>query len=161
MSKRLYRSRTDRVIWGVCGGLAKYFNIDPVIVRIIAVLLIFVNGLGLLAYIIMAIVVPLESSAASEPKEVIKENVEEMKETAVGLGKELQSKFAKEGEEESKVESRFHPGWVVLGIVLIVAGALILLANFNFFWWFQWYYVWTGILVAVGVLLIVAASRKK
>ena len=39
MEKRLYRSRDDRMIWGVCGGLAQYFNIDPTIVRIIAVLL--------------------------------------------------------------------------------------------------------------------------
>jgi phage shock protein C len=46
MEKRLYRSRTDRVIWGVCGGLAKYFDIDPTIVRVIAVLLIFANGWG-------------------------------------------------------------------------------------------------------------------
>jgi len=61
MKKRLYRSRSDRMIWGVCGGLAEYFNIDPTIVRIIAVLLIFANGLGILAYLLMAIVVPLES----------------------------------------------------------------------------------------------------
>lgn len=49
------------MIWGVCGGLAEYFNIDPTVVRIIAVLLIFANGLGILAYLLMAIVVPLES----------------------------------------------------------------------------------------------------
>jgi len=62
MAKKLYRSRTDRMIWGVCGGLAKYFDMDPVIVRVIAVVSIFVTGLGILAYIIMAIVVPLEDS---------------------------------------------------------------------------------------------------
>src|SRR5215207_6539618 len=39
--RRLYRSRSDRVIWGVCGGLARYFNIDPVIVRVAAVALVF------------------------------------------------------------------------------------------------------------------------
>lgn len=62
MKKRLHRSRTDRMIWGVCGGLAEYFNADPTIVRLIAVLLIFLNGLGILAYLIMAIIVPLEGS---------------------------------------------------------------------------------------------------
>ncbi len=61
MAKRLYRSRTDRMIWGVCGGLAKYFDIDPTIIRVIAIVSIFFTGLGLLAYIVMAIVVPLES----------------------------------------------------------------------------------------------------
>ena len=61
MANKLYRSKTDRVIRGVCGGLAKYFNIDPVIVRIIAVASIFVGTLGIWIYIIMALVVPTES----------------------------------------------------------------------------------------------------
>ena len=62
MAKKLYRSRTDRKISGVCGGLAKYFDIDPVIVRVIAVVSIFVTGVSIIAYIVMAIVVPLENS---------------------------------------------------------------------------------------------------
>ncbi len=61
MAKKLYRSRTDRKIWGVCGGLAKYFDIDPTIVRIIAILTLFIGTLGIWAYIIMALVVPEES----------------------------------------------------------------------------------------------------
>uniref|UniRef100_UPI0039789049 PspC domain-containing protein n=1 Tax=Salmonella sp. SAL4431 TaxID=3159886 RepID=UPI0039789049 len=51
MTKRLYRSRKNRMIAGICGGLAEYFNIDPVIVRVIAVLLLLPGGLpGLLPY---------------------------------------------------------------------------------------------------------------
>ena len=61
MAKKLYRSRTDRKIWGVCGGLAKYFNIDPTLMRIIAVASLFVGSLGFWIYIIMTIVVPVES----------------------------------------------------------------------------------------------------
>ena len=64
MTKKLYRSRTDRVIWGVCGGLAKYFDMDPIIVRVVAVVSVFVSGLGIIAYIVMATVVPLEDSEA-------------------------------------------------------------------------------------------------
>jgi len=60
MANRFYRSRSDRVIFGVCGGLAKYFNIDPVIVRILAVASLFVGSLGFWVYIIMAIIVPAE-----------------------------------------------------------------------------------------------------
>jgi phage shock protein C len=59
--KRLYRSRTERRIWGVCGGLAGYLDIDPAIVRVIAVISIFFSGLGILAYILMTIVIPLEN----------------------------------------------------------------------------------------------------
>lgn len=57
--KRLYRSRKDRMIAGVCGGIAEYFNIDPVIVRVIAVLLLFPGGLpGLVPYLVLWIIVP-------------------------------------------------------------------------------------------------------
>ncbi len=63
MEKRLYRSRNDRMLAGVCGGLAKYFNLDPVLVRVLTVLAFFVSFfMALLAYIIMAVVVPLEDS---------------------------------------------------------------------------------------------------
>ena len=56
--KRLYRSPDSRVLAGVCGGLGAYFKMDPVIVRIIFVLLFFANGVGLLAYLILWIAVP-------------------------------------------------------------------------------------------------------
>lgn len=58
--KKLYRSRTDRKIAGICGGLGEYFGIDPTLVRLLFVLgLVFVGG-TLLAYIILAIVIPQE-----------------------------------------------------------------------------------------------------
>ncbi len=61
MARKLYRSRTDRKIWGVCGGLAKYFDMDPTIVRVIFVASLLCGTLGLWVYIIMAIIVPQKS----------------------------------------------------------------------------------------------------
>ena len=61
MARKFYRSRTDRKIWGVCGGLAKYFDMDPTIVRVIFVASLLCGSLGLWVYIIMAIIVPQES----------------------------------------------------------------------------------------------------
>ena len=58
--KRLYRSRTDRKIAGVCGGLAAYLGIDPVIPRIIWVVFALAAGTGILAYLICWLVIPLE-----------------------------------------------------------------------------------------------------
>ena len=58
--KKLYRSRKNRMIGGVCGGIAEYFNIDPVIVRVIAVAFFFMGGSAVLAYFIGLIVVPNE-----------------------------------------------------------------------------------------------------
>lgn len=58
MTKRLYRSTKDVKICGVCGGIAEYFDIDPTIVRLIAVAMIFGEGSGLLAYIVGAFIIP-------------------------------------------------------------------------------------------------------
>jgi len=56
--KRLYRSRENRQIAGVCGGLAEYFNLDVTLVRLIFLGMFLLGGPGLLIYIIMAVVVP-------------------------------------------------------------------------------------------------------
>ena len=56
--KRLYRSRSSRMLGGVCGGIAEYFNIDPTLVRLGVVALSLAAGGGLLAYIIAAIIIP-------------------------------------------------------------------------------------------------------
>lgn len=60
MEKKLYRSRTDKKICGVCGGLAKYMDMDVSILRIITLILILFAGGGLLAYLICALVIPQE-----------------------------------------------------------------------------------------------------
>ena len=60
MEKKLYRSRTDKKICGVCGGLAKYLGVDTTIVRLILVLCVLFAGVGLLAYLIAALVIPEE-----------------------------------------------------------------------------------------------------
>lgn len=57
-SKKLYRSRRERLVCGVCGGVAEYFNIDPTIVRLAFLLFVFCAGSGVLAYIIAAIIMP-------------------------------------------------------------------------------------------------------
>lgn len=68
MAKRLYRSQKDKVIAGVCGGIAEYFNIDPVIVRVIAFLLLLPGGLpGIVPYIALWVIVPKKP----DPKGVI------------------------------------------------------------------------------------------
>lgn len=56
--KRLYRSKKDRILGGVCGGIAEYFNLDPVLVRLLWVFFACVAGTGVLAYIIAWIIIP-------------------------------------------------------------------------------------------------------
>lgn len=61
MDKKLYKSKTDRKVCGVCGGIAEYFNMDPTIIRVLFLLLIIFAGGGLLAYIICALIMPEEA----------------------------------------------------------------------------------------------------
>ena len=54
--KKLYRSRTDKKLCGVCGGFAEYFEIDPTILRILLIIFVLCGGAGILAYIVAALV---------------------------------------------------------------------------------------------------------
>lgn len=56
--KRLYRSKTNHIIGGVCGGLGEYFNLDPVLIRLVWIILILFGGIGLLLYVIAWIIIP-------------------------------------------------------------------------------------------------------
>ncbi|ODA38816.1 PspC domain-containing protein [Desulfosporosinus sp. BG] len=61
MSKHLYRSSQNKQLGGVCGGLAEYLEIDPSLVRIAGILLLFVAGTGFLAYLVAWLVIPLDT----------------------------------------------------------------------------------------------------
>ena len=58
--RRLYRSRTERMLGGVCGGLGVYFTIDPTLIRVLFVVLALASGAGLIAYLLLLIIVPIE-----------------------------------------------------------------------------------------------------
>ena len=60
MKKRLYRSTSEKMVFGVCGGVAEYFETDPTIVRLAWVVFSLLGGSGILAYIIAAIVMPAQ-----------------------------------------------------------------------------------------------------
>lgn len=161
MEKRLYRSKTNKMIAGVCGGIAEYFQIDPTVVRLIAVLSIFLNGFGILAYIILMIVVPSQSSMATQPREAIRENVEEMKDSATRLGEDLRTSFPPGRSEAMEVPQARSRAISILGLVLIVFGAVFLAGSvFNISSWFNWSVLWPLILVAIGVLIIVGGKRR-
>ena len=59
MERKLMKSRTNKVIWGVCGGIGEYFNIDPTIIRLIWLAFTFFGGAGVLLYFIAGIIMPM------------------------------------------------------------------------------------------------------
>lgn len=158
MERRLYRSQTDRMIWGVCGGLAKYFDIDPTIVRVIMVLLIFANGLGFLAYIILAIVVPVEGPKPDTLESGRREDSEDIKtipEEPVNDQQSIQSGLTSETEQSAIVSRNRY----FLGFVLIIVGIFFLLGNLGGFWWWSWWFMWPLVIIAIGLLIIFTGRR--
>lgn len=68
MEKKLYRSRKNRILAGVCGGIGEYFNTDPTLIRILAIIILLAfNIMTIIAYIIMAIIIPLEPIPHTTP----------------------------------------------------------------------------------------------
>ncbi len=138
--KRLYRSSRNRVLAGVCGGIGEYVGIDPVIVRIIAVVLVFWGGSGLLAYVLAAIIIPLEPTSAASAEA---------------------SAATPEAASVQAAPARPGQGLLFAGILLTVLGVMFLLRNLAFtfpgFYWFHryvWHNFWPGLLIALGLFLI-------
>jgi phage shock protein PspC (stress-responsive transcriptional regulator) len=139
MGKRLYRSRTDKVFGGVCGGLANYFNIDVVIVRIIFVASALVWGLSFILYLVLWVAVPPEPVKFEISPEVTSFSSEEEK-----TGSEpVKSKKSRE----------------IFAIVLIVLGIFITLDNM--FVWFTGRLYFPIILILLGLLILLYSGRKE
>ncbi len=155
---RLTKSATDRVIDGVCGGIAEYFSVDPVIIRLIFVALVFINGIGILLYIILAIITPKAERVDQLPKDTIQENVQEMGDRLKEAGEKLGSTLSRESKQGA------HARW--LGLFLILLGVYFLLNTFNMlrwfnnmFWWFDMDIFWPLVLIFIGLWLIIARLR--
>jgi len=100
MSKRLFRSKDDRVIAGVCGGIAQYLGIDPTIIRIIFVLIFLTEGFGLMLYLILWVVVPEEDSVAKDSGEVMKENAQDIKENVRKATRDIKTEVKSDTKKE-------------------------------------------------------------
>jgi phage shock protein PspC (stress-responsive transcriptional regulator) len=130
------------MIAGICGGLGEYFKVDPVIVRVIFVLLAFADAIGILAYIILWLIVPQREKAELPPKDALKEGIQEVRDQAEKLTKEVQTRS---GHERSL--------W--LGIVLVVVGIIFLLSNLGHVRFFGFLRFWPLILIVAGVVLLI------
>lgn len=75
MERQLRRNRQNRMLFGVAGGIARYFNIDPVVVRVAFVALAFLNGIGVLLYILFALIMPKDEALTADPARTVGENV--------------------------------------------------------------------------------------
>lgn len=143
MEKRLYRSNSNNVLGGVCGGLGEYFNVDPVLVRVLAVLLAFAHGFGLLGYIVAWIIIP------RKPVEVEEAEL-----------RDAQAHAAQAGPGAPTPEPRYN-GWTkyLPGLALVTLGVLMLVKEF--FYWFSWSDMLPALLIVIGIVFLIASQRQR
>ncbi len=142
---RLYRSQSDRMIGGVCGGLGTYLNIDPLFIRLVFVLLLFGSDFGFLFYLLLWILIPEEGKAYGFKDESFSERVKSM-------GGDLQ-----------QAVSEPHPqSGILLGIGLIVVGALLFINRLDIPWlhWFDLDLLWPVLLIVGGIVLLVRREEE-
>ena len=144
---RLYKSRDDRFLFGVAGGLAEYFDIDPVLVRVGWVLLtIATGGIGLFVYIVMAIITPSGRRTESQVShsEVAADDATE----------------SSDDPDRRQRASRRETARYILAAGLIIVGAIILLNNLGVFGSIRWDIVWPVAIVALGLTILLPSIRR-
>ena len=146
MQKSLYRSESNRILGGVCGGLAEYLGINPVFIRIFIVLWTIVGSFSVLIYFILWIVMPRRSNSENFRIE------------------DLGFRFHQFGREVAEIVH--DPGRQLItyaGIGLIVWGIYQLLLRFGFPWILQDYivYLWPALLILAGVFILLKTLRKR
>jgi phage shock protein C len=92
-TRRVIRSRNERIIGGVAGGLAAYLNIDPLVVRLIFAVLSLANGLGIVLYLIMWLLVPQEDTQAPDTRSQVQENVNDIQDTSMRFFNQVREMF--------------------------------------------------------------------
>lgn len=150
-TKRLYRNRFDSVIGGVAGGLAKYFNLDPMLIRLLFVVLAFLAAGGVVAYIILWIVMPINPDEYYENRTYFK-NESTMEKDVSSTNQER---------KDNKTYPDYKPkndGSLIAGILLITIGGMFLISRFipNI----DFGDLWPVILIVVGIIIIAGAVRK-
>lgn len=134
-TKKLYRSSGDKIIAGVCGGLAEYFSIDPTLVRILFVALVLADGFGILLYLIMALIVPKDKKTGT------RDNARDLAEGTKNLAKQARSS---------------ETGRNLLGLIIVGLGLVILIKNILPVppVWMHAQIFWPIVIIAVGLYFI-------
>jgi phage shock protein C len=137
---RLMRSETDNMIAGVCGGLAAYLNVDPVLVRLAFVILFFASGIGIPIYLILWVIMPRSETAGQPNAEIIQKNFAEM-------GSKMTSGVGAMGRPTT------------VGVILILLGAYFLFNSLGLLNWMRGGIFWPAVIIVFGAYLLFRRSK--
>lgn len=146
MRARLERSNSNRVIGGVCGGLAQYLALDAWIVRIFFVLLALGDGIGIFLYLLLWIIMPRADQPEAAMGQRIGQGAAEVGQQVGEMAAEV--RYIAGGSRQSTLQ------WI--GITLMLLGGYYLLRNLDLVWfrWLNWGVMWPVLLIAAGVVVL-------
>lgn len=148
---RLYRSRTDVMLGGVCAGLARYLDVDTVLVRLLAVVMAL-SGFGVALYVILWVLIPSEPTG-DELSSGADSGAEEIAERARSLVSEVRGRA-------SGSDRRMG---VIIGVVILGWGLIALLRELKlpWLWWFDWNVIAPALLILAGAALVARQLRNR
>jgi phage shock protein C len=153
MSTKLYRSQSDKMIAGVCGGLSRYLGIDATLVRLFFLLLGFANGgIAILIYFILWIVMPPdEQTIRAGMEDTLRAGTAEIADSARTFGDDIRR----------TLHDRPRDVALVFGIALVILDCLFLVQNLGIPWlhWFSFDLVWPVLLIAGGIVMLLRQTK--
>jgi len=179
-SARFERSTTNRVVAGVCGGIAEYLAVDPTAVRVLfALMILFTGGLGLILYVALVFLMPLPGKPATRfattAGATVEEVADQLRKTADDISKSFRDPAQGDAPPPAEnaavvttpvvADPQAHAGETerrrrAFGYLLIALGVIFLLGNAGLFRVVQWQLVWPVVLIAVGALFLVQRVRS-
>ena len=146
MTTRLYRSRTDTMLGGVCGGLAQYLGIDATLVRLFFILLALGPGPGILLYLVLWVLVPLEGTEGATTSATVNSSAGEIAQRARSIGDDVRRAVSGANPQAS----------LLIGIALVLFGLFWFLQALDLVWlrWLDGDVLWPILLIAGGIALL-------
>ena len=147
------RSRDERVLTGLCGGLAEAIGVPPIVVRLVFVVLGAASAVGVLLYVVGSLLLRDERSRAKGPGEVVRENLRSFQDDTIAAWRSFAEWFADWQERRTTGAAdvrRRH----VIGTGLILLALLLFLASLDLFWWLSWSRFFALVLLGVGLSLV-------
>ncbi|MBN1877589.1 MAG: PspC domain-containing protein [Anaerolineae bacterium] len=155
MHTSFYRSSTDRMIGGVCGGLADYLHIDATFIRLFFILLALGNGMGVTIYLILWLIMPDESRAGSTIQQNVRAGIGEMTARAGDIGHDLRHLSP----PDQQIIMLIGSALIIMGVFWLVDNILSHL-DITWLWWFNSDTLWPVLLIAGGIVLLVRYLRS-
>ena len=151
MTEKVYRSEREKMIGGVCGGLADYFNIDVTLVRLIVLVATFAGGVGFLAYLVAWVIIPLDPADRAVRTEHYPGDIGDTVQDRVSDVDVAPKEFVKHENHENRSK--------IAGIILVTLGVFFLLERMLPYW-FDMSKMWPLLLIIIGFAIIWRGGRK-